>query len=112
MPIKDFPQGKRQFEIQAYERPTDYGELRKTHVPFSGSPQKHPYDPEKVVLIIDPVGGNFSYYEFTADDISYAEELPSIVNLDGETIMMARIWVKKRSVGWRCTPFLVEDMRP
>jgi inorganic pyrophosphatase len=39
------------------------------------------------------------------------EELPNIVNLDGETIKMVRIWVKKMSVGILCSPFLVEETK-
>jgi hypothetical protein len=31
--------------------------------------------------------------------------------LRGETITMVRIWVKKMSVGIRCSPFLVEEAR-
>jgi hypothetical protein len=31
--------------------------------------------------------------------------------MDGQAVTMARIWVKKMSVGMRCTPFFVEDMR-
>jgi inorganic pyrophosphatase len=45
------------------------------------------------------------------EDISYVEELPSLVNQDGEAITMVRAWVKKRSVGIRCSPFIVEDTR-
>jgi hypothetical protein len=38
------------------------------------------------------------------------EERPSIVNLDGETVNMVRIWVKKMSIGLHCSPFRVEDL--
>jgi hypothetical protein len=37
------------------------------------------------------------------------EELPNIVNLEGKTIMMVRVWIKKMSIGLRCSPFVVED---
>ena len=30
---------------------------------------------------------------------------------DGDTITMVRVWVKKMSVGIRCSPFIVEDTR-
>lgn len=98
------------FEIQAYKRPRDVKSLKNTHVSFSGSPQKHPYDAKKVILVADPYSQNTFYYEFKAADISYVEELPNIVNAEGETVTMARIWVKKKSVGVRFTPFLVEDV--
>jgi len=101
----------RQFEIAAYKKPRRFHELIKTHVPFSGSPQRHPYDSEKVLLFTDPYSTHAAYYEFEAGDISYLEELPSIVNLDGKAILMVRLWVKKLSLGLRCTPFVVADTR-
>ncbi len=110
MPITKILQDAQKFEVQVYKKPKNIGKLRETHVPFSGSPQKHPIDPEKVILIVDPYSSNMLYYEFRTGDIAYAEELPNIVTLDGESIAMGRIWVKKKSVGLRCTPFWVEDV--
>ena len=40
------------FEIQAYKKPKDLKNLKNKHVAFTGSPQKHPYDPSKVILIV------------------------------------------------------------
>jgi len=100
MTITNFPQKAEKFEIQAYKKkPADFAELKRTHVPFTGSPLRHPDDPEKVVLVADPYSSHTFYYEFRAKDISYMEELPSIVNLDNETISMSRIWVKKEERG-------------
>ena len=104
------PQEAIKFEIQAYRRPKDRKVLRKTHVAFSGSPQRHPYDGHKIILIADPYSSHNVFYEFYKDDIDYVEELPSIVNMDGETITMVRAWIKKMSIGMRCSPFIVEDM--
>lgn len=78
---KEVPQRVERFEIEAYKKPGDLKELRKTHMPFTGAPYKHPYDPKKVVLVPDPYGSLPFYYEFRSRDISFAEELPSIVNL-------------------------------
>ena len=36
MATKNFPQEVKKFEIEAYEKPKDLKELKKTHVPFSG----------------------------------------------------------------------------
>ena len=112
MVIKNFPQEVKKFEIEAYKRPKNLKDLKKTHLPFSGSPLRHPHDPKKVILVPDPYSSTFFYYEFKGDDVTYAEKLPSIVNLEGETITMARLWVKKMSVGMLCTPFLVEETKP
>ena len=105
------PQGMKKFEIEAYEKPKSVKELRKTHVSFSGSPLKHPYDPNKVILLIDPYSTNTSYYEFRNQDISFVEELPSIVDTEGKTVTMVRVWVKKTSVGMLCSLFLVDETK-
>lgn len=109
MPITTFLKGAEKFEIEAYKKPRDSKQLSRTHVSFSGAPQKHPYDSEKIILVVDPYSSNTFYYEFRAGDISYVEELPNIVNLEGKTITMVRIWVKKMSIGLRSTPFIVQD---
>ena len=110
MPDTLIPKASGKFEIQAYRRkPKDLKLLKQTHVAFSGSPQKHPYDPQRVVLISDPYSTSTVYYEFMKNDISYIEELPNVVNVDGETVMMVRIWVKKHSIAVRSSAFIVED---
>ena len=109
MPISDYLQETKKFEIQTYEKPKDFSMLRDSHIAFTGAPRKHPYDPDKVILIVDPYSTNTFYYEFRADDIAYVEELPSMVNLEGKSITMVRLWIKKMSIGVRCTPFIVQD---
>ncbi|OQX20859.1 MAG: inorganic pyrophosphatase Ppa [Desulfobacteraceae bacterium IS3] len=113
MPIINFLQEAKKFEIQIYRKKKPYNleELKQNHVSFSGSPLRHPTDAEKIVLVADPYSGNAFYYEFKVSDISYMEELPNLVNPEGETIPMSRIWVKKKSVGVRCLPFLVGDVK-
>ncbi len=98
------------FEIQAYHPPADFDALKNSHVPFTGSPRKHPHDSDIIILVVDPYSTHTFYYEFRKEDISYVEELPSIVNSEDRTVANVRIWVKKKSVGLRCAPFLVEDL--
>ena len=110
MPESLIPKAFEKFEIQAYRRkPKDLKLLKRTHVAFTGSPQKHPYDPQRVVLMSDPYSTGTIYYEFLKNDISYIEELPSMVNVDGETVMIVRVWVKKQSIAVRSSAFIVED---
>jgi inorganic pyrophosphatase len=109
MSSRGYPKKSAKFEIQAYEKPKDMKQLSETHVAFTGSPQKHPYDAEKVILVPDPFSTNTFYYEFKKTDISYVEELPTLVNAEGETVSMVRIWVRKMCIGLRCAPFVVED---
>ena len=108
----NFPQEVKRFEIQSYKRPKNVKELKKTHVPFSGSPLKHPYDSGKVILIPDPYSSHPVYYEFKSADVSYVEELPKIVNGEGKTVTMVRIWIKKMSLGLLCSPFVVAETQP
>ncbi len=112
MPLSNFPQAVIRFEIQAYQRPSDEKRLRDTHIAFSGAPQKHPTNPQKIILVVDPYSDSTFYYEFNTPDISYVEELANIVTMDGEVIPMARIWVKKKSIAIRSTPFVVASTRP
>jgi len=112
MPLSNFPQAVIRFEIQVYQRPSDEKRLRDTHIAFSGAPQKHPASPQKIILVVDPYSDNTFYYEFNTQDISYVEELANLVTMDGEVIPMARIWVKKKSIAIRSTPFVVENTRP
>ncbi len=109
MVLRSFPEAVKEFAIQAYQKPDDEKNLRQTHVSFSGTPQKHPYDPEKVVLVVDPYSSNVSYFEFATRDISFVEELTNMVDAAGDVIPFMRIWVKKDSIGIRSTPFVVAD---
>jgi inorganic pyrophosphatase len=109
MPITKFLQEPKKFEIE-FVRPAKASvDLKKTHVPFSGSPHKHPYDGGKFILLVDPYHASL-YYEFNNEDVDFAEELTSIVNMEGETVNMVLVWIKKKSVAVRCSPFLVEDL--
>lgn len=109
MPKTDILKQKMRFEIQAYKKPRDIQSLRKTHRPFTGSPQKHPFDAGRVVMVTDPYTPDTGYYEFLTEDISCVEELPSLVNVDGDAVTMVRVWIKKKSVGLHCHPFVVAD---
>ena len=99
------------FEIEKYTAPTDAQSLAKTHVPYSGSPQKHPLDDEQIILVPDPYNIAGPYLEFCKTDITHVEKLASVVNLDGETVTMARLWVRKGSIAVQCTPFQVRGLQ-
>ena len=109
MSSANFLRKAEKFEIQAYKKPKDLRSIKKTHVSYSGSLRKHQYDPDKIILVVDPYSTNTFYYEFKIEDVSYIEELPNLVNMEGETVIMARIWIKKMSVGIKSFPFIVED---
>jgi inorganic pyrophosphatase len=108
----NYPQESVSFQIQAYHKPKDIRVLRTENVSFSGSPRKHPYDPEKIILVADPYSTNTFYFEFEKGDIVFVEELPSLVDMEGNTLTMIRLWIKKGSVAVRSTPFIAGDTRP
>ena len=106
-----FPQKAEKFEIQTYEKPGGVTELKKHHVAFSGLLFKHPTDPEVAVLLAEPYASQTFYYEFQIADISYREEVSNVINIEAEVITITRIWVKKGTVGVRCLPFLIDEIR-
>jgi inorganic pyrophosphatase len=67
----------------------------------------HPHDDAKIILVADPFSSNTFFYEFETCDIGFVESLPSIVTLDGQTLLMARVWIRKGALAIRSTPFLV-----
>lgn len=112
MPISALLKKAEKFEIKKYKKPRDRKTLIETHIPYSGSPHKHPYDPEKMILIMDPYYCTSTFYfEFNKNDIAYIDELPNLVNLEGEVFTMVRIWIKKMSIAVRSTPFIVGDIQ-
>jgi inorganic pyrophosphatase len=96
------------FEIALYKAPKDIELLQHTHVPFSGSPRKHPHDSSRIILVSDPYGGGTFYLEFDKKDIAFVEELPNVVDINQDVVPIVRIWVRKGGIGLRCTPFWVE----
>lgn len=106
MSIVHFLELKDKVEIQKYVKPADTD--KKQCISFSGSPRKHPHDPARVILIADPFSENTFFYEFNIEDIMLVEEMPSISNLEGDSVSIVRVWVKKKSIALRCTPFIVD----
>ncbi len=108
MSIINFLELKEKLEIQKYVNPENLD--KKNHIFFSGSPRKHPYERTRVILIADPFSENTFFYEFNIEDIAFAEELPNISNLKGDSVSMVRIWVKKKSLALQCIPFIVDTL--
>lgn len=106
-----FLQMAEKFEIQSYKRPRNVKGLLKSHVPFSGSPRRHPYDDHKVILVPDPYSTQAHYYVFETGDITHAEELASLVDANANAVPMVRLWVKKNSIALQCSPFVVDELR-
>ncbi len=95
-------------EIDKYRIPQDPHLLRRSHVPYVGSPRKHPHDQEKVILVS---AHTYSYFEFRVADITHMERVPNVVDLDGQVIPMARLWVQQGSPALQCWPFIVGELQ-
>ena len=110
MPMDHFVKLQEKYDIQILDGKQNLGNLKKTHACFTGSPRKHPDREDMIILVSDPFSPHPTYLEFKLNDISYVERLSNEVNEDGETASIARLWVKKGSVGVRCIPFLVDHV--
>jgi inorganic pyrophosphatase len=107
MTIETFLEKAKRFDVQAYKKSPDH---ILNYVPFTGAPQRHPHDKDRIVLIGDPFSTQAFYYEFKIADIEGIEKLPSLVTLDGESVAMVRVWVRKGSIGVKSMPFVVESI--
>ena len=81
----------------------------KNGVPFTGYPQQHPTDKNKLILVYDPLGKNPAVLEFKADDILYVEDFPQAVTENGEGIPLVKLWIRKGARGMLLEPFEVDD---
>ena len=94
------------YQIEPYR-----GSLKKLQqiaVAFMGSPQRQ-REPDKVVLLNDPLSQQATFYEFRSQDILYVEESPGISMPDGSMVSMVRVWVRKGTTALRVVPFHVQD---
>ena len=93
-------------EVAKYDATRNY---RITSVCYSGAPRKHPYDREKIILIKSPFSSKTIFYEFRLSDIIHAEDLPSIVTENGESVRMVDLWIRKGSLALKFQAFEVND---
>lgn len=109
MPLADLIQSAEPLSLPAMTRSEDEARrMRREHVAFAGSPMKHPEDDAKVMVVADPFSSNPLCYVFQREDIGFVEKLSNLGLPDGQTVPMARIWVKKGALGLRQTPFVVQ----
>lgn len=106
MSIRKYLEAQPIFQMTAFDIRK---ERTKDSIAFDGSPRKHPYDADKMLLIIDPSGDSLHFYEFLIRDIVYYEAKPNIVTGDGRSIPTARIWIPKGCLGIEYRPFEVGD---
>lgn len=78
-------------------------------VPFTGYPQQHPSEKNKLLLVYDPLGVNPALMEFMVEDVLYVEDISQAVTESGEGIPLVKIWVRKGARGVMLEPFEVQD---
>jgi hypothetical protein len=83
-------------------------DYRKNGIVFTGTPRKHPYDKEKIILIHSPLSTHIVFYEFRTEDILGIEEEPNIVDENGVSLPIVNIWVRKGSTAVKFEPFRVD----
>ena len=104
MSVKKYLEAKPLSTLAKYDSRAD---IEREAVPFSGTPRKHPYDDEKMLLVLDPFGSNTMFHEFQIDDILHVDDLARLVTESGKNIGMVKIWVKRGSIGMQYQPFEV-----
>ncbi|MFQ3547252.1 MAG: hypothetical protein SNJ56_02855 [Termitinemataceae bacterium] len=78
-------------------------------VPFTGYPRQHPFEPEKLIFVLDPLGTHPTIVEFKLSDVLVVEDQPSVVTEQGESLKVVKIWVRKGAFGVIHEPFEVQD---
>ena len=106
MSVKKYLEAKPLSTIAKYDSRAD---LEREAIPFSGTPRKHPYDGEKMLLVSEPFSSNTMFHEFQIDDILHVDDLARRATEAGDTIGMVKIWVRKGSTGMQYQPFEVDE---
>lgn len=91
-------------EIVRYEK---RGRENSEVVRFRGAVRKHPYDPNKFLLISAPVEPTAHFYEFRIENVAAAEEINQIVTESGDTVQIVELAIEKGSRGIEMHPFEV-----
>ena len=78
-------------------------------VPFTGYPQQHPTEKNKLILVYDPLGEEPTIMEFKLEDVLYVEDVPQAVTEKGEGVPMAKLWIRKGAHGMLLEPFEVGE---
>jgi hypothetical protein len=84
-------------------------------VPFLGSVKKHPYDPEKCLILLLDAQARMPWFkkgeiiELKIKDVQALDELPCAIDLSGTTITSFRIWIRRGAIAVRFEPFEVTD---
>jgi hypothetical protein len=91
-------------EIVRYD---DESRDTRDSVSFEGAVRKHPYDPNKFLLITHPGDSDSRFYEFRIADVVRAYDKRQVVSENGETVQLVELRVRKGSHGIEMRPITV-----
>lgn len=93
-------------ELQKFREPN---RLMEEAVPYIGQPRQQEGDPDKIYLRLNPLSSNGAILEFKTKDVVFAENVKTVSEKDGRAFQIAKIWIRKGSVGIKLEPFSVQD---
>ena len=67
--------------------------------PYNGYPRRHSTDKAKFILFADLFSSDAPFYEFPVSSIGRIEEIETISAPDGNSGVLARVWIKKGTKG-------------
>ena len=96
--------GKR--ELEKY---IDPNRLTDEAVPYIGQPKQTESEPDKIFIRLNPLSSNGALLEFKTEDVVYAENVKTVSHKDGNAFQIAKVWIRKGSIGIKLEPFAVQD---
>jgi inorganic pyrophosphatase len=94
---------KKRYDIEKYHG----SDIRYTHRDFEGTPKKHPYDDDLMILLSDPFSTEKDYLELSVESIGKIDEIETITDTNGHSAMRVRVWIRKGTPAIRSKPFIV-----
>lgn len=93
----------------ALELYADANALSRDAIPYVGQLRKHKSEESKLYLRLDPLTQGGMILEFNKSDVLFAEEVKTITEAEGQSFRLAKLWVKKGSIGIKLEAFMVSD---
>jgi inorganic pyrophosphatase len=110
MAVRDIPFKGSYLEYLPLNKIAKYsGGPPKNGISFTGYPQQHPTEKNKLILVNDPLGESPAILEFKIDDILFVEDVPQAVTEKGEGVPLAKLWIRRGAHGMLLEPFEVGD---
>lgn len=93
-------------ELQKYREPN---RLMDEAVPYIGQPKQKEGEPDKIFIRLNPLSSNGAILEFKTEDVIFAENVKTVSQKEGGAFQIAKVWIRKGSIGIKLEPFSVQD---